>query len=86
MSLVRPLLLFACISLLISGMTLLGVLLGVWYLARYHNSFELVVVAMLYDGYYGAFNAVPWATVTVFVLWSGSLYLKERLLVYTKTS
>ena len=58
-------------------------LLGLYYLARY-STFELVLVAALLDGYYGAFHAVPILTLLTSISWFLAEIIKEGLLMYTE--
>lgn len=51
------------------------------YLARY-SGYEIVVLAILIDGYYGAFYGFPTFTVVTFVAFLLVTYLK-KLLLYT---
>jgi len=68
--------------LLIAQVYLVALPLGFWYIVMFRG-YELVLVAMLIDGYYQAFYTVP-------VLTLGTLFLvllvdviKPQLLVYT---
>jgi len=54
------------------------------YLVWFDNGFEIVVLAFLIDAYYGMFAALPWWTILVFLMWSLSLFVKERTLLYTR--
>lgn len=58
-------------------------LLFVWYLFKYAG-FELVILAILLDGYYGAFYHFPRLTIIVFSLFFFTTITKERLLLYTQ--
>ncbi len=58
--------------------------LFIFYLAFY-TGYELVIVALLIDGYYGAFYSFPWLTVVVFWLFIIVTVTKEKLLLYTQT-
>lgn len=51
----------------------------------YFTGFELVVLAIILDGYFNAFATFPLLTVGVFVAWSVGMLLRERLLLYTRT-
>ncbi len=74
---------FICLLLaLIGHATWLSVLLFAWYICVY-TGYELVVLALLIDGYYGAFFHVPWLTIVVFGLFIMVTLTKERLLLYT---
>ncbi len=73
-------------GLVLSGWALVGIVLSLIYLAWFHNGYEIVLLAILVDAYYGAFSFVPWATIATFFVWSISLYLKERLLLYTENA
>lgn len=58
--------------------------LFIFYLG-YYTGYELVLVALLIDGYYGAFYSFPWLTVVVFWLFITVTVTKEKLLLYTQT-
>ena len=51
------------------------------YLAWY-GGYEIVVLAILIDGYYGSFYTFPTFTIVTFVGWTLVTYLK-KLLLYT---
>lgn len=52
-------------------------------LLRY-TGFELVVLAFILDGYYGAFDSLPLISFAVFAAWSIGIILRQRLLLYTR--
>lgn len=58
-----------------------GILFG-FSLVRY-TGFELVVLAFVLDGYYGAFDSLPLISCAAFVAWSIGVVLRQRLLLYT---
>lgn len=68
----------------ISQWYLLAVLLFGISLFRY-SGFELVVLAMLLDGYYNAFASWPLLTIATFLAWSLLIVLRQRLLLYTQS-
>ena len=49
-----------------------------------YSGFELVVLAMLLDGYYNAFASWPLLTIVSFLAWSLLIILRQRLLLYTQ--
>jgi hypothetical protein len=53
------------------------------YLFRYAG-YEIVALALLIDGYYGAFLEIPLLSLTVFCIWFATILLRERLLLYTQ--
>jgi len=57
--------------------------LFVFYLVRY-ESLELVVLAILLDAYYGAFYSLPLLSLVTLLVWISSLFIKQRLLMYTE--
>jgi len=78
--LLLSLLLFSALEgwLAVAGIIFIGYLF-------FYTGYELVVVAFLLDGYYGAFiSGVPYLTLGAFSAWSGVLLLRQRLLLYTQ--
>ncbi len=61
---------------------LVAMFLFLWYLLVY-TGYELVILAILLDGYYGAFYAVPVLTLVTFLVWIATLTTKRMLLLYT---
>ncbi len=59
--------------------------LFLWYLFRY-GGFELVIGAILLDGYYGGFLDVPALTIVVFVIYTARYFFKRHFLSYTTGS
>ena len=55
----------------------------IWYLLVY-TGYELVALAILLDGYYGAFYAVPILTLGTFFVWITTDTIKRLLLLYTE--
>lgn len=53
------------------------------YLSRF-SSFEIVIVGMLLDGYFGAFEVVPMFTIFCFLTWVLAEIIKGKLLMYTE--
>jgi hypothetical protein len=70
--------------LLVSILTQSYYLAGVLYLGYlfWYSGYEIVVLAILIDGYYGAFFGFPTFTVVTFLAWMLVTYLK-KLLLYT---
>lgn len=61
----------------------LAIALAIWYMFRFAG-YELIVLAVLLDGYFGAFYAIPYISlVTVFLVFIIEL-LKPFLLMYTE--
>lgn len=48
-----------------------------------YTGFELVVLAFVIDGHYGAFDSIPLVSITVFTVWSMGVLLRQRLMLYT---
>ena len=78
---VRIITLFLLLVLLMTQSYYLAGILYIGYLCWY-TSFEIVVLAILIDGYYGAFANFPVFTVLTFFAWTLVRYLK-KLLLYT---
>jgi hypothetical protein len=70
--------------LLICILTQSYFLAGFLYLAYlvWYSGYEIVVLAILVDGYYGAFFGFPTFTIVTFLAWMLITYLK-KLLLYT---
>jgi hypothetical protein len=68
---------------LINQFYLVAVGLFIWYLFKY-SGYELVILGMLLDGYYGAFYAIPFLTLGTFLTWILVGAAKQRLLLYTE--
>ncbi len=50
----------------------------------YFTGFELVILAVLLDGYFNAFATIPLLSLGVFSIWSAVFLLREQLLLYTR--
>lgn len=79
----RFLLIVAIALAFVSQFYVVALLLFVVSLVKY-TGFELVVLAFIIDGYYGAFDSVPLASIIVFLVWSAGVLLRERLMLYTR--
>lgn len=73
----------------VGGVCGLGLFLGwwwfwlpalVWY-AIYANAWWLVLLAIVIDGYYGAFYTIPYQTMVVFVLVAGIEVLRPHAFI-----
>jgi hypothetical protein len=80
----RLLSLIIIITLIITPLYILAIPLGVWYMFRF-TGYELIVVAVLVDGYFGAFNTLPIISISTITLVFLIDLLKPSLLMYTKT-
>lgn len=67
----------------ISGWFWLALGFFCWYLFRY-TGFELVLICLLLDGYYGALSVSPVLSLGSFMLWSAMLFLRTRLMLYNQ--
>ena len=80
----RLLLLLSITTLIITPLYILAIPLGLWYMFRF-TGYELIILAVLVDGYFGAFNTLP----IISILTIASVFLvdllKPSLLMYTKT-
>lgn len=81
--LTRGLLLVFLLFSVLEGWLVVAGIIFVGYLFFY-TGYELVVVALLLDGYYGAFSGIPYLTLSAFGAWSGVLLLRQQLLLYTQ--
>lgn len=69
--------------LIITPLYGLAILIALWYMFRF-TGYELILLAVLVDGYFGAFDAVPILSIaTICVVFLVDL-LKPSLLMYTK--
>jgi len=71
-------------TLIITPLYILAIPLGVWYMFRF-TGYELIVVAVLVDGYFGAFYTLPIISISTITLVFLVDLLKPSLLMYTKT-
>lgn len=69
--------------LLMAQLFVLAVPLALYYLFRY-PSFELIVLAIAFDGYYFAFYELPVVSLLTLVTVVLVNFIKPRLLMYTK--
>lgn len=69
--------------LLMAQLFFLAVPLAIYYLFKY-PAFELMVLAIVFDGYYFKFYEVPVASLAVVVMVVLANFIKPRLLMYTK--
>ncbi|MCB9810865.1 MAG: hypothetical protein H6779_00810 [Candidatus Nomurabacteria bacterium] len=67
---------------MITPLYIVGVVLSVWYMFKF-GGYELVFVAVLLDGYFGAFYHLPLITICSLALVLFIDLLKPRLLMYT---
>jgi hypothetical protein len=68
--------------LLVAQVYIVALPLGFWYILRF-KGYELIVIAILIDGYYQAFYTTPVLTLsTLFVVLLVDI-IKPQLLVYT---
>lgn len=56
--------------------------LGFWYITKFRG-YELVLVALLSDGYYQSFYTIPFLTIGTFLVVFLVDVIKPQLLVYT---
>jgi hypothetical protein len=71
-------------TLIITPLYILAIPLGVWYMFRF-TGYELIVMAVLVDGYFGAFYTLPIISISTITLVFLVDLLKPSLLMYTKT-
>lgn len=69
--------------LIMAQLFVLAVPLAIYYVLRY-PAFELIVLAIIYDGYYFKFYEVPEASLLVLAIVVLVNFIKPRLLMYTK--
>ncbi len=80
----RLLLLLSITTLIITPLYILAIPLGLWYMFRF-TGYELIILAVLVDGYFGAFNTLPIISILTIALVFLVDLLKPSLLMYTKT-
>lgn len=71
--------------LIITPLYLVAIPLAIWY-AFLFTGYELIVLAILVDGYFGAFNTVPIISFLTILLVFFVDLLKPSLLMYTKNN
>ena len=79
----RLLFFIAIATLIITPLYLAAVLLAIWYMFRF-TGYELIILAILVDGYFGAFNELPVISLLTIILVFLIDLLKPSLLMYTK--
>ena len=57
-------------------------IISVWYMFRF-TGFELIVLAILIDGYFGAFYNIPMISILTIIMVFSIDLLKPTLLMYT---
>ena len=57
-------------------------IISVWYMFRF-TGFELIILAILIDGYFGAFYSVPVISILAIIMVFSIDLLKPTLLMYT---
>ncbi len=57
-------------------------IISVWYMFRF-TGFELIVLAILIDGYFGAFYNIPIISISTIIMVFSIDLLKPTLLMYT---
>lgn len=67
---------------LVAGLIFLALPLLLWYLIK-NDSYELIILAILIDGYYQAFYSVPVLSIWATILVGTSNLIKPQLLMYT---
>lgn len=80
---VRTLILCTIIITILLGYYFVAGAAVFYYVAVYNVSFELPLVAILLDAYYGGFLYWPYLTSGAIVLLYGSAFIKKKLLLYT---
>lgn len=71
-------------ALIITPLYLVTIPLAIWYMFRF-TGYELIVLAVLVDGYFGAFHTLPIISLLTIVSVFLVDLLKPSLLMYTKT-
>lgn len=80
----RLLIIIIIVALVITPLYLAAIPLAIWYMFRFIG-YELIVLAVLVDGYFGAFNSFPIISLLTIVSVFFVDLLKPSLLMYTKT-
>ncbi len=80
--LLRVISLFFLLLAVISEWYVVAAIIFLWYLFRY-TGYELVLLALILDSYYGFSNHLPIISLFSFIAWSFGLMLRPRLLLYT---
>jgi hypothetical protein len=79
---VRIFLCFLITWCLVAQLYILAIPLVIWYLSQY-RSYELIVIAILVDGYYQAFYSVPILSIVAVISVILVDIIKPQLLMYT---
>ncbi len=69
-------------SLMLTPLFWLAGIISVWYMFRF-TGFELIILAILIDGYFGAFYSVPVISILAIIMVFSIDLLKPTLLMYT---
>lgn len=67
---------------MLTPLFLLAGIISVWYMFRF-TGFELIILAILIDGYFGAFYSVPVISILAIIMVFSIDLLKPTLLMYT---
>lgn len=68
--------------LMLTSFFWLAGIISVWYMFRF-TGFELIVLAILIDGYFGAFYNIPMISILTIIMVFSIDLLKPTLLMYT---
>lgn len=82
-TIIRFLSLIVIIWSLVAQLYILAVPLSIWYIIQY-GGYELIVVAVLVDGYYQAFYSFPKLTIIILISVLLMNFVKPKLLMYTE--
>jgi len=79
----RLFLFFLITILILSSWYILAILLTFFYLFRFEQGYEIVVLAILVDGFFGMFFKVPLLSLGSLALISLFTIIKPRLAIYS---
>lgn len=79
----RILILIVIVWTLVAQVYVVAVPLSIWYIIQYEG-YELIVAAILVDGYYRAFFSFPKLTLIVLISVIFINFVKPKLLMYTE--
>lgn len=79
----RLFLIISILTLALTPLYFLAVLIAIFYMFFY-TGYELGIVAIIIDGYFGAFNSIPYISIFTISLVFLIDLLKPSLLMYTK--
>ena len=79
----RLLIIIIIAALVITPLYLAAIPLVIWYMFRF-TGYELIILAVLVDGYFGAFNSLPIISLLTIVSVFLVDLLKPSLLMYSK--